>query len=480
MSLPVKKSLSGRRAVVIGGGIAGLSAGISLAARGARVVIVEEDAAIGPGLQPATLGGRRFDPWPPAINSPHLLAELFASADQRLTDFVSMTRLDPLCRFLLPGGTTVDFHSDPGAFAEEVAKVDARDAREIPRFLAHCLRLHESAEARKRGQILQLPWLELLHPRAARARIDARFRHPDVRGMFKSLRVLSHVNPFTARSPSNAQFGEFGGHGSWVMEGRTESLRKALMRLCQILGVRMVRRARVERIELHNGAVRRLAGPGLKDMAASIVVSTVPPAATIERFLPANDDMKRVAARMPALQPRQHRMELRAICSRSWEALRPITILPSADAREESRHIDRWRVAAASPSIAIAHAAEEGGCSIACHTLAPAPSRRYNWTPAHCQEQEDHIAQRLEDSGIAQFSLSVLDQQLIPPTAPAAEPRARHRFTDRATARLRPLSPRVSEVPGLYLACCSESGVSSIGAATLAGMLAAVCAAEDA
>ena len=70
--------------IVIGGGMGGLSAAIGLAARGARVTLLEKNARLGGKLNIWESGGFTFDTGPHVLTMPWALEEVFAQGGRRL------------------------------------------------------------------------------------------------------------------------------------------------------------------------------------------------------------------------------------------------------------------------------------------------------------------------------------------------------------------------------------------------------------
>ena len=87
-----------RRCVVIGAGLAGLSAACELIGRGLDVTIVEADDVPGGRAGLAVIDGFRFDTGPTVLTMPDLLAATFAAAGADLDELLTLRRLDPAGR----------------------------------------------------------------------------------------------------------------------------------------------------------------------------------------------------------------------------------------------------------------------------------------------------------------------------------------------------------------------------------------------
>ncbi|MEJ5915864.1 phytoene desaturase family protein [Pseudokineococcus sp. 1T1Z-3] len=117
--------------VVVGAGLAGLSAAMHLAGAGRRVTLLERGAS--PGGRAARLelegptGTYRFDPGPTVLTMPDLIADCFDALGEEMTDWLTLDPVSPLYRAQYADGTSMDVHADPAAMAAEVERVCGPD-----------------------------------------------------------------------------------------------------------------------------------------------------------------------------------------------------------------------------------------------------------------------------------------------------------------------------------------------------------------
>ncbi len=81
---------SNAKIVIIGAGLGGLSAAISIAAEGYNVLILEKNEKIGGKLNLLQQNGFTFDLGPSIFTLPHIFEKLFNRANRSFYDFVSL------------------------------------------------------------------------------------------------------------------------------------------------------------------------------------------------------------------------------------------------------------------------------------------------------------------------------------------------------------------------------------------------------
>ena len=86
---------------IIGGGLGGLAAACTLAARGHRVKLFEANGWLGGKAAVLEKDGFRFDMGPTILTLPGVLKKIFDEADRRLEDYLELVPLDPQWRWLL-------------------------------------------------------------------------------------------------------------------------------------------------------------------------------------------------------------------------------------------------------------------------------------------------------------------------------------------------------------------------------------------
>jgi len=126
------------RVLIVGAGLGGLACALHLAAAGREVTVVEREAGPGGRVGRLSLDGYEFDTGPAVLTMPELLAEALAVVDERLEDWLELTRVDPAYRAHFPDGSTLDVISETTRMADEVARVcGAREADGYLRFAEH-------------------------------------------------------------------------------------------------------------------------------------------------------------------------------------------------------------------------------------------------------------------------------------------------------------------------------------------------------
>jgi phytoene desaturase len=104
-------------AVVIGGGVGGLTAAIRLRVAGHHVTVVERNHAVGGKLAVFERDGFVFDVGPSLVTLPHVFDEVFRLAGTSLGEQVTMVRLDPQFRYSWRDGSALAVPDDPDATA---------------------------------------------------------------------------------------------------------------------------------------------------------------------------------------------------------------------------------------------------------------------------------------------------------------------------------------------------------------------------
>ncbi|MFB7398232.1 phytoene desaturase family protein [Streptomyces sp. NPDC056191] len=205
------KALPGRtdHIVVVGAGLAGLSAALHLLGAGRRVTVVERDAQAGGRAGRMDRGGYLMDTGPTVLTMPDLLAETFAAVGARMRDHVELVALHPAYRAQFADGSRLDVHTDAEAMAAEVERfAGAREAAGYRRLRRWLTDLYALQSRRFIDANFDSPW-QLLHPDLARLALAGGFGPLDrAIGRFlgdeRLRRVFSFQSLYAGVAPSRA------------------------------------------------------------------------------------------------------------------------------------------------------------------------------------------------------------------------------------------------------------------------------------
>nr|WTB05764.1 phytoene desaturase [Streptomyces antimycoticus] len=108
--------------VVVGAGLAGLSAALHLLGAGRRVTVVEREDLPGGRAGRLDLAGYRIDTGPTVLTMPELADEAFAAVGDSLYERVRLVPLHPAYRACFADGSSLDVHTGADAMAAEVER----------------------------------------------------------------------------------------------------------------------------------------------------------------------------------------------------------------------------------------------------------------------------------------------------------------------------------------------------------------------
>ena len=109
-----------KHVVVIGAGLAGLSAALHLAGRGRTVTVVERQPWPGGRAGRLDIDGYRIDTGPTVLTMPDIIDETFAAAGQSRSGRLELLPLDPAYRAVFADGGVLDVHTDPDRMATAI------------------------------------------------------------------------------------------------------------------------------------------------------------------------------------------------------------------------------------------------------------------------------------------------------------------------------------------------------------------------
>ncbi|MFD9893658.1 phytoene desaturase family protein [Amycolatopsis sp. NPDC059027] len=129
----------GEHVVVIGAGLAGLSATLHLLGAGRRVTLLEQDKVPGGRAGQHDFGGNAIDTGASVLTMPELLDEAFAAVGESLSGNLTLTKLDPAYHARFADGSSLALHTDGEAMEAEIrafaGPAEAAGYRRLRRWL---------------------------------------------------------------------------------------------------------------------------------------------------------------------------------------------------------------------------------------------------------------------------------------------------------------------------------------------------------
>lgn len=199
--------------VVVGAGLAGLSAAMRLAGAGRRVTVLEREEVPGgrAGLVRTTTadGEYRFDTGPTVLTMPDLIADCFDALGEDVADWLDLRPVSPLYRARFADGSSLDVHADTEAMAAQIEAVIGPDeAAGYRRYVDFVTRLYRYEIRDFIDRNIDTP-LDLLTPNLARLVAAGGFRRlaPKVEQYLRderTQRVFSFQSLYAGVAPQDA------------------------------------------------------------------------------------------------------------------------------------------------------------------------------------------------------------------------------------------------------------------------------------
>lgn len=485
------------RVVIVGGGIGGLSAALSLAARGIGVRLFEALPHLGGKIRQAEAGGHLVDTGPTVFTMKWVFDEMLAAAGTSLEAHLRLSPLEILARHAWQDAGRLDLFADPARSADAIGDfAGAEDARGFLRFCDRAARvfghLKDSficqPEPRFDKMLLNFAFrpgaLWDISPYTSLwSALGAYFRDPRLQQLFGRYATYCGSSPFEA--PATLMLvAHVEQAGVWSIDGGMSALAQALADLATARGAVIHTEAPVDTIVLDGneaGGVRLATGE-LVEADAVIWNGDI---VSLARCMPAHRSDPSLAA--PSRQDRSLSALTWVLAARAEGfPLSRHNVFFSNDYRAEFEDILRRRGLPHDPTIYLC-AADRGGSvlddeqgpretdRILCLVNAPADGDRNAPSPEDIAQCRTTVQNRLEAHGLKLTETSpwtltgtpAIFDTMFPATGGALYGPASHGWS--ASFSRAGITTRT---PGLYLAGGSVHPGPGVPMAALSGRMA--------
>ncbi len=258
--------LEGTAAIVVGGGIGGLSAACYLADKGAQVQLLEKNEQLGGRASRLEENGFAFDMGPSWYLMPDVFDRFFGHFNRKPADLFSLHRLDPHYRIFWKDGSRIDIPPHPNAAADVFETIEPGSRARFVDYLATSELNYEIAMRefvyRDRSSVRDFLDPGLVRHARALSLFGSMERH--VAGYFRSPRlrqILQYTLVFLGGSPKNTPaLYNLMSHvdfnlGVYYPTGGIGAVVDAIVALAQDLGVETEIGAEVTGIDRSGGAL---------------------------------------------------------------------------------------------------------------------------------------------------------------------------------------------------------------------------------
>ncbi|GAA0599113.1 NAD(P)/FAD-dependent oxidoreductase [Virgibacillus siamensis] len=234
--------------LIIGGGLGGLSAAISLAQNGYNVSLYEKNNHLGGKLNRLEQDGFGFDLGPSILTMPKVFEKLFAASGKNMKDYVPTMKLNHQWRSFFPDGNIIDLYEDLKEMQEKNPSLKKRDIRQYQKLLTYSKKLYDMTEKsyfkgadntkdilKYNGMFSALSNFDLFS--TVHQSIDKRISNKQLRDMLAYFVKYVGSSPYDAPAVLNMMIYMQHDQGVWYIPGGMDILANGLERLAEEIGV---------------------------------------------------------------------------------------------------------------------------------------------------------------------------------------------------------------------------------------------------
>jgi phytoene desaturase len=424
--------VSSRSVLVIGAGVAGITAATHLARAGMHVTVLDKDAAPGGRCGRFVRDGHRFDTGPTLFVMPLLYEAEFGALGTSVADRLELLPVDPTYRLVFDDGGELSLTSDMEVMRKQLEAIEPGSFRALERYVQDGARNYRVVAEKmvnyefrwptdylRLGALGQLARGKLLanHYR----RMSAYFSAPRLKSAFTFQDLYVGLSPFDAPAIlSLLSYTELA-HGVSYPVGGMYSVVEALVVLARDAGVDFSFGSTVERIDITRNTATGVTLADGSRVRADVVLANADLPYVYERLLPPD----RMAGKLSRKQFSCSSISFFWGLDTRYTALRPHTLFLAEDYRENFDSIVRDHTLPANPSVYIhaparldASAAPDGRDTI--NAIVPVGHLRGDgpddWSDRRDRARE-HVFRRLRTIGIADLRDHItFEETCTPPT----------------------------------------------------------------
>ncbi len=276
-----------KKAIVIGGGLGGISAAVSLRNAGFEVELYEKNGHLGGKLNVLKKDGFSFDLGPSILTFPHIFEELFRGAGRKMEDYLSIVEPGVHWRCFFEDGERIDLLKDLEKIKPSSTCISDKDIEDLRSFLEYSEKLYSSVKSGyfERGTDTFLQAVRTYGVLKSLSGFDIfSTMHEGVRRRIKN-EHLCHVIDFFVKyvgsSPYRAPavlnmipYGQFE-FGLWYVEGGMYNLALALKKLMEDTGVKINLNTEIKELKITDGRISAAVTSGGEKIKGEVFISNM-------------------------------------------------------------------------------------------------------------------------------------------------------------------------------------------------------------
>ncbi|KWW17924.1 diapolycopene oxygenase [Peribacillus simplex] len=341
--------LKNKTVIIIGGGLGGLSAAISLAQAGYDVSLYEKNNHIGGKLNRLDQDGFGFDLGPSILTMPRIFERLFSASGKSMKDYVPIEKLDHQWRSFFPGGNVIDLYEDLNEMQEKNPALSENDMREYQNLLHYSKRLYDMTDKtyfqhgvdttrqimKHTGLFTALRNFDLFS--TVHGAINKRISNEELRVMLSYFIKYVGSSPYDAPAVLNMMIYMQHDQGVWYIPGGLHNLSSGLVKLAEEVGVTFHLGKQIVKLEKKNGKIN---GAILKDgtkLTADYFVSNMEVIPVYERLL--EEDSHYVKKLKKKFEPASSGLVMHLGVKKSYPQLRHHNFFFAEDMKQQMHSI---------------------------------------------------------------------------------------------------------------------------------------------
>lgn len=249
---------------IIGGGLGGLSAAVSLAQSGFEVSLYEKNNHFGGKLNRLEKDGFGFDLGPSILTMKHIFEKLFTNSGVKMEDYIPTVRVLHEWRSFFPDGTMIDLYGDLEMMEKLNQHLTKQDIEEYRAFLDYAKDLYELTEEGYFNEGLDtVPEIIKFHGIKDSLKmtkglasmydgIEKYISNPKLRDMLAYFVKYVGSSPYEAPAILNMMIYMQHAQGIWYVPGGMHKIAEGIVKLGEELGVQFYKNTEVNHLITEN------------------------------------------------------------------------------------------------------------------------------------------------------------------------------------------------------------------------------------